>query len=188
VRLGPQHVRSGRLRYRQAKNEHRNPIDVDIPVHHDLQRSLDAAPSKHLTYLVTEFGKPHTPNGFGNKFKDWCRQADLPHCSAHGLRKAAAARLAERGATAHEIMAITGHQSLEEVERYTRAASAASLQTLEWKSSESEQKCPTSSGTLSANFSKKISGDFEGWRSLGESNPCFSLERPSHCAQQSFEK
>ena len=31
-------------------------------------------------------------------------------------------RLAERGATAHEIMAITGHRSLEEVERYTRAA------------------------------------------------------------------
>ena len=85
------------------------------------------APSKHLTYLVTEFGKPHTPNGFGNKFKDWCRQADLPHCSAHGLRKAAAARLAERGATAHEIMAITGHQSLEEVERYTRAAQRRKL-------------------------------------------------------------
>ena len=127
VRLGPQHIRNGRLRYRQAKNEHRNPIDVDIPVHPDLQRSLDAAPSKHLTYLVTEFGKPHTPNGFGNKFKDWCRQADLPHCSAHGLRKAAAARLAERGATAHEIMAITGHQSLEEVERYTRAAQRRKL-------------------------------------------------------------
>ncbi|WP_256470148.1 tyrosine-type recombinase/integrase [Bradyrhizobium sp. 157] len=46
----------------------------------------------------------------------------MPHCSAHDLRKAAPARLAERGATAHEIMAITGHQSLEEVERYTRAA------------------------------------------------------------------
>jgi integrase/recombinase XerD len=111
----------------QAKNEHRNPIDVDIPVHPDLQRSLDAAPSGHLTFLVTEFGKPHSPNGFGNKFKDWCREAGLPHCSAHGLRKAAAARLAERGATAHEIMAITGHQSLEEVERYTRAAQRRTL-------------------------------------------------------------
>ena len=83
--------------------------------------------SGHLTFLVTEFGKPHSPNGFGNKFKDWCREAGLPHCSAHGLRKAAAARLAERGATAHEIMAITGHQSLEEVERYTRAAQRRTL-------------------------------------------------------------
>ena len=34
-------------------------------------------------------------NGFGNKFKDWCRQADLPHCSAHGIRKATATALAD---------------------------------------------------------------------------------------------
>jgi integrase/recombinase XerD len=41
--------------------------------------------------------------------------------TAHGLRKAAATRLAESGATPHEIMAITGHRTLDEVERYTRA-------------------------------------------------------------------
>src|SRR6266849_5595310 len=72
--------------------------------------------------LITEYGKPFTANGFGNKFKDWCRQANLPHCSAHGVRKATATALAEAGATPHQIMAITGHQSLEEVERYTKAA------------------------------------------------------------------
>jgi integrase len=127
VRLGPQHIRNGRLRYRQAKNEHRNPIDCDIPVHPDLAEIIVATPSTHLTFLVTEQGRPFTPAGFGNKFRDWCDQANLPHCSAHGLRKAAAARLAERGATAHEIMAVTGHQSLEEVERYTRAARKAQL-------------------------------------------------------------
>jgi integrase/recombinase XerD len=55
------------------------------------------------------------------------QSSQSPHCSAHGLRKATAARLAERGATAHEIMAITGHQSLEEGERYTRAARKAQL-------------------------------------------------------------
>ena len=97
VRLGPQHIKGGRIRYRQAKNENRNPIDVDIPVHPDLATVLNDTPSGHLTFLVTEYGKPHTANGFGNAFKDWCRSADLPHCSAHGLRKATAARLAERG-------------------------------------------------------------------------------------------
>jgi integrase len=65
--------------------------------------------------LITEYGKPFTANGFGNKFKDWCRQADLPHCSAHGVRKAISTALAEAGATPHEIMAVTGHQTLEEV-------------------------------------------------------------------------
>jgi integrase/recombinase XerD len=127
VRLGPQHVRDGRIKYRQAKNEHRSPIDMDIPLHPDLAAAIAAAPPSHLTFLVTEYGKPHTANGFGNAFKDWCRQANLPHCSAHGLRKATAARLAERGATPHEIMAITGHRTLEEVERYTRAARQAGL-------------------------------------------------------------
>ena len=127
VRLGPQHARDGRIQYRQAKNEHRSPVDLDIPLHDDLKAIIDATPSSHLTFLVTEYGRPFTPAGFGNLFKDWCRQANLPHCSAHGLRKATAARLAERGATAHEIMAITGHKSLEEVERYTRAARQAKL-------------------------------------------------------------
>jgi integrase/recombinase XerD len=75
-----------------------------------------------LTFLTTEFGRPFTPAGFGNWFRDQCDQANLHHCSAHGLRKATAAALAEAGATAHEIAAVTGHMSLEEIERYTRAA------------------------------------------------------------------
>jgi integrase len=122
-RLGRQHVRHGRVRFRQAKNEHRNPIDIDIPLHPALAESIAAAKvSTNMTFLLTEFGKPFTANGFGNKFKDWCRQADLPHCSAHGVRKATSTALAEAGATPHEIMAVTGHTSLKEVERYTKAA------------------------------------------------------------------
>ncbi|MGJ5206123.1 tyrosine-type recombinase/integrase [Bradyrhizobium sp. HKCCYLR20261] len=123
-RLGRQHIRDDRIRFRQAKNEHRNPIDIDIPLHPELAASIAAAKvGTQLTFLLTQFGKPFTANGFGNKFKDWCRQADLPHCSAHGVRKATSTALAESGATPHEIMAITGHQTLEEVERYTKAAS-----------------------------------------------------------------
>lgn len=120
VRLGPQHIRDGRIRFRQAKNEHRSPVEVDIPVHPELVSAIEVKRSGHLTFLVTAYGRPFTPSGFGNKFRDWCDQAGLQHCSAHGLRKAAAVRLAEAGATAHEIMAVTGHKSLEEVERYTR--------------------------------------------------------------------
>jgi integrase/recombinase XerD len=68
--------------------------------------------------LVTEFGRSFTPAGFGNWFRDQCDQANLHHSSAHGPRKATAAA----GATAHQIAAVTGHISLEEIERYTRAA------------------------------------------------------------------
>jgi hypothetical protein len=37
--------------------------------------------------------------------------AGLPHCTAHGLRKAATARLAELGAAENEIMAITDRRT-----------------------------------------------------------------------------
>jgi site-specific recombinase XerD len=83
-----------------------------------------------MTFLVTEFGRPFTPAGFGNWFRDQCDKANLHHCSAHGLRKATAAALAEAGATAHEIAAVTGHMSLEEIERYTRAARKKKLEGL----------------------------------------------------------
>jgi integrase/recombinase XerD len=105
VRLGPQHIRSGRIQFRQAKNEHRNPVDIDIPPYPELAEIIAATPPQHMTFLTTEYGKPFSPNGFGNKFRDWCNQAGLAHCSAHGLRKAMATRLAERGATPHEIIA-----------------------------------------------------------------------------------
>jgi integrase/recombinase XerD len=67
VRLGPQHIRNGRLRYRQAKNEHRSPIDCDIPLHSDFAEIIAATPSTHLTFLVTEQGRPFTPAGFGKQ-------------------------------------------------------------------------------------------------------------------------
>ena len=122
VRLGPQHVRDGRVRFTHAKNEHRHPIQVDIPLHPELATTIAATRSGHLTFLITAYGKPFTSAGFGNAMRDWCDQTNLHHCSAHGLRKACATALAEAGATTHEIASVTGHQSLEEVERYTRAA------------------------------------------------------------------
>jgi site-specific recombinase XerD len=57
-----------------------------------------------------------------------CDEAGLPHgISVHGLRKAAARRLAEAGASVNVIAAITGHASLREVQRYTAAADQARL-------------------------------------------------------------
>jgi integrase/recombinase XerD len=128
VRLGPGNIVKGRIRYTQAKNEHRAPVEMDIPIHEDLASVLAKTTlTGRDTFLVTDYGRPFTAPGFGNKFRDWCDQAGLPHCSAHGLRKATAARLAERGASPHEIMSITGHKTLQEVERYTKAAKKAGL-------------------------------------------------------------
>jgi integrase/recombinase XerD len=136
VRLRPQHIVEARkldgttekrIHYRQGKNDLRNPMDMDVPLHPDLAEIIEATLSTHLTFLVTAHGKPFTPAGFGNWFRDRCDEANLRHCSAHGLRKATGARLAERGATAHQIMAWLGLRTLTEAERYTRAAGRAKL-------------------------------------------------------------
>lgn len=122
VQFGRQHVRDGWLQFTQAKSRGRKPVRLEIPIIPELQRIIDVTETGDLAFLVTAFGRPFTANGFGNRFRKWCDEAGLSHCAVHGLRKAAAARLAELGCTEFEVMAITGHQTVKEVTRYTRAA------------------------------------------------------------------
>jgi integrase len=122
VALGRQHIRRGFLTYTQHKTRNRKPVTLTIPVHPELQRVIDATPAEHLTFLVNTYGKPFTPKGLSGWMRDRCNEAGLPDCSAHGLRKAVSRRLAEAGMSPHQIMAITGHSTLKEVERYTQAA------------------------------------------------------------------
>jgi integrase len=91
----------------------------------------------------TKYGKPRSEKGFSNWISDAARAAGVAGCSAHGLRKSAARRLAEAGCTVHEIMAITGHRSLKEVERYTRAVeqrASADAAMLKVQQTQREQK------------------------------------------------
>jgi integrase len=125
VRMGRQHIRNGTLRVKQQKTGTELP---PIPVHPHLQAVLNATPSEHLTFLVTTTGKPYGPNHFSESLREWCDAAGLPkNCSAHGLRKAACRRLVEAGCSEKQIAAISGHASLDEVARYTKAADKARL-------------------------------------------------------------
>ena len=108
----------GYVRLRQEKTAEL----LEVPVHPALAASLAAARSSHLVLLTTQYGEPFTEKGFSQWVVKAAKAAGLVDCSAHGLRKSAARRLAEAGCTTHQIMAITGHRSLKEVERYTRAA------------------------------------------------------------------
>lgn len=118
IGMGRQHVRAGAIDVTQQKTG----TTLSIALHPALREILDASPRKNLTFLTTASGKPFSAAGFGNWFRECCTSAGLPHCSAHGLRHAAARRLAEAGCTAHQIAAVTGHKTLKDVERYTRAA------------------------------------------------------------------
>lgn len=126
VALGPMNIkrddeRAYRLEYRRKKTIKSNGILVSIPIHPDLADVIANLPQDR-PFLATAYGKGRSPDGLGNLMREWCDKAGLPECSAHGLRKACARRLAEAGATAHEIMAVTGHKTLAEVERYTATA------------------------------------------------------------------
>lgn len=123
VRMGRQHVKDGAIEVRQVKTG----VRLLIPLHPRLAALL-ATETDRLTYLTTEAGAAFSPNGFYMRFRGWCKAAKLPAGrSPHGLRKAAARRLAEAGCTAHEIAAVTGHRTLAEVQRYTQAVDQARL-------------------------------------------------------------
>ena len=124
VRMGRQHIRDGVLQVRQSKTG----AVLQIPVHAELRAVIDATPGEHLTFVTTKTGKPYSGNDFSEQFRAWCDAAELPKtCSPHGLRKAACRRLAEAGCSANEIAAISGHATLSEVQRYTKAADQARM-------------------------------------------------------------
>ena len=119
IRMGKQHVRDGGINVVQQKTGAR----VWISMHDDLKAILDATPSDHLLFLISGHRQPYaSAKSFGNAINRWAKEAGLADCPLHGLRKACARRLAEAGCSALEIMSITGHKTLAEVERYVRAA------------------------------------------------------------------
>ena len=94
----------------------------------ELRAVLDTLSRDHLTFIATASGAPFSAAGIENWFRRAIRAAGLSDkLSMHGLRKAAARRLAEAGCTTHEIASITGHKTLSEIERYTREAERARL-------------------------------------------------------------
>lgn len=94
---------------------------LELPIHSRVVASLETVLSGQMLFLVNRGGTGFTADGFGNWFRDACREAGITDRSAHGLRKSAATRLADAGCTEAQIKAVTGHQTSKEVERYTKA-------------------------------------------------------------------
>lgn len=134
-RLGRQHRKAGRLEFTQEKTG----IDLSLPIVPALEASLATVPANQMQFLVTQFGTGYTAKGFGNWFSGACRAAGLPQCSAHGLRKTGATRLADRGLSESVIMSWTGHQTTKEILRYTRARDQKRLSDSAVSGTETEQ-------------------------------------------------
>lgn len=121
--LGRQHISGNVVRLKPRKTaRHRKATELSLPVLPELRKVLDASVAGDLNLIVTEYGQPFTERGFGQWFARQCERAGLPHCTAHGLRKAGATIAAERGATTKQLMAIYGWTTPGQAETYIRSA------------------------------------------------------------------
>lgn len=129
VRLGPGMVRDGVLSYRQVKTGGAAHIPWTCPLpqfarHLDADRTLMHAALQALAGQMTFLdakGKARSDKALGTMVREAAIDAGFKK-SAHGLRKSLATELAEGGATAHQISSWTGHETLKEVDHYTKSA------------------------------------------------------------------
>jgi integrase len=119
VRMRRQDISDGAIGVVQEKTG----ASLWIPIHAKLHAAIKAAPAKGMNLIGDPHGRPMTRQALTKLMKRAAKDAGLgPECVPHGLRKAVLRRLAERGGSAKEISAVSGHKSLREVERYTAAA------------------------------------------------------------------
>jgi integrase len=122
VRLGRQHVRDG---IAQITTEKTGTVVV-LPILPILAATLEAGPCGDLAFICGEKGRPLTKEAFGNLFRKACRAAGVPG-SAHGVRKIAATRAAESGATVAQLEAIFGWSGGRMASLYTQSANRRRL-------------------------------------------------------------
>jgi integrase len=132
VRLGRQHMRqNGEIVIRTEKSVNSGrPVEVTITILPPLAASIQATRTGDLTFLITARGKPFVKESFGNWFKKACKAAGVNDDgkASHGLRKVAATRAAEAGATEAELNAMFGWtEGSGEAAHYIRKANRAKL-------------------------------------------------------------
>lgn len=99
-----------------------------VPLHPALVRSMAAYTISGMTLIGDPAGRPIKRSTLSLLIRNAVKKAALPsRCVPHGLRKAAMRRLAEGGGTAKQIASISGHKTLKEIERYTKAADQKTL-------------------------------------------------------------
>ena len=117
VRLGRQHFQEdGRIRIDTEKNG----VELHIPVHDDLVAAIESCPPSGLSILETVYGRPWVKESYGNTIHEWAKEAGIAK-NSHGIRKLAATRVAEAGASEMEMMALFGWKSAKMAQHYTKA-------------------------------------------------------------------
>ena len=103
-RLGRQNIRDGVVRFRPGKTENKTGAELVTALAWPLKDAMESCPApdgcQDMTIILNAYGRRFASGAaFGNWFKDRCSEAGISHCTAHGLRKAAASIAAEEGAS-----------------------------------------------------------------------------------------
>lgn len=119
VQFGRPHVRNGVGQITTEKGK--DATTVTLPILPELAATIKAGPCGDLTFIAGERGAPLTKESFGNLFRQACEAAGIPG-SAHGVRKLAATRAANAGASVAQLEAIFGWHGGTMASLYTRSA------------------------------------------------------------------
>ena len=120
ARLGRQHIRNGVIALDTEKSQ--GQMRVTIPVLPELADIIAAGPIGELSIIASKKGQPLRKEVIGNLFKQACEAAGIFGKSAHGIRKAAATRAANNGATEKTLDAIFGWEGGDMAKLYTKTA------------------------------------------------------------------
>lgn len=118
------HRRNGGIWVKQQKTGQ----ELWVAEHRELTAELARGDQGNMSLITKANGQAFDADGLSQWFAKAIAAAGLPkECVTHGLRKVAARDLAEAGCSVHEIMSVTGHASLNEVQRYTKSANQRKL-------------------------------------------------------------
>lgn len=124
VQIGPGNVLDNAIHISTEKSGKK--IELTLGILPALAQTLKAGPTGPETFIVGKSGEALTKESFGNFFREACNAAGVKK-SAHGLRKLAATRAAEAGASERELEAIFGWRGGAMASLYTRAADRSKM-------------------------------------------------------------
>ncbi|WP_413154685.1 tyrosine-type recombinase/integrase [Bartonella sp. cb54] len=124
VRIGWKDVKDNIIHLKTEKSKFQT--DVFLPILPELTEILKTNPIGDETFICGKEGKKLTKESFGNLFREACNAAGIKK-SAHGLRKLAATRAANSGATLSQLKALFGWTNDSMASLYTKSADRKKL-------------------------------------------------------------
>uniref|UniRef100_UPI0035CEF858 tyrosine-type recombinase/integrase n=1 Tax=Bartonella sp. AA9NXGY TaxID=3243443 RepID=UPI0035CEF858 len=119
VRIGWNDVKDNIIHLKTEKSKFQT--DVFLPILPELAETLKIGPIGNETFICGKNGNKLVKESFGNLFREACNVAGIKK-SAHGLRKLAATRAANSGATVSQLKAIFGWTDDNMASLYTKSA------------------------------------------------------------------